>query len=106
MKLKDLMETTPETLAARQRDALIEHVVARLDAVRDGIKKGSFSSVYEILFDSPAGDGYGSDNRCINFDYSGSDHGVLDIGEIVNEIDRLNDLCGDAKLGPTAKKSK
>lgn len=92
MKLHELLETTPENLAMRQRDALIDHAVSILDTIRERIRSGCFD-LDDMLFHSPAGDGYGENNDCINFNFTGVPGAVMDIRELVGRLRSLDDIC-------------
>lgn len=87
MNLSELMKTTPETLALQQYIALKRHVLERLELVKDEIMNESFN-IEPLTFFSPAGDGMGEDNSCVDFSYNQTDNPV-DIAEIVQQLKKL-----------------
>lgn len=90
MDLSKLMETSPEKLAELQYNELKAFAIKILENVLGHLKQEHFEIIRnEYLFDSPAGDGYGSDNECINFTYNREQIGDLDIGDIIDELEGL-----------------
>jgi len=93
MDLKTLLDTRPENLAEAQHKALRAHVAATLNIIRERVLDGRYDLVREMLFDSPAGDGMGSDNVCINFDYTGDKRAEpLDISMVLDRLEQLRNL--------------
>ncbi len=98
MNLKELMKTTPETLAATQRKALLDHVKVVLKDFYEALEAGDFAAARSALFDSPSRDGHGRDDACIDFAYDGE--GPFGAGDVVCALERL------AAIVPGASKSK
>jgi len=67
MEMKDLMSTTPESLAAAQHKALEEFVRDKLEYMLHLIKTREYPRAKNLLGLSPAGDGTGCDNHYICF---------------------------------------
>jgi hypothetical protein len=89
MDLKKLLQTTPESLALEQYNALLEATVKLLGRLQGHIQRGELEQAGGMLFDSPAGDGHGWDNTCISFGdllpADGTDRGI-DIGDVLNRL--------------------
>lgn len=94
MDLKSLMKTKPETLAQIQHDELKKYILETLKTVTELVKKEDFNGIGGILTYSPAGDGYGTDHRFIDFDYDGHEK---DLQEIMEELKYLKDLMNMKK---------
>lgn len=96
---KDLLKTTPETLAARQHKALLQETKATLGRLISCLDKGDYAGAREYLASSPAGDGHGCDNSCINFDHvlEGSDGCFADIGDVIDRLEALSKHLTGAK---------
>lgn len=89
MDLRTLMALSPEDLAAQQHVELKAFVLSRLQSVLDLVKNEQYATVHNKLENSPAGDGYGDDNRYIDF----SDSGVgEDIGDMIDKLSALKSL--------------
>lgn len=87
MELSKIMETTPETLARVQYDALQKHVISILQLAL--INVSNHKGVGDTpTFYSPAGDGMGMDNTCIDFAYKSGTDG-LDFADVCSELMRL-----------------
>ena len=82
MNAKQLLETTPETLAQKQLQAVNDVVLAKLDRIKDLIIARKYQKVRDLLGSSPAGDGHGCDNEYIRFDE-----------ELGNNVDDMADVC-------------
>jgi hypothetical protein len=91
MDLKTIMNTTPEALAKLQYKELKSFVLERLNEIVQLIKDDKYEKLDEFLFNSPAGDGYGMDNMCINFSYDALENRV-DISEIVEKLTYLKSI--------------
>ena len=96
LDLKKLMETTPQSLAYLQREALVSHAKDILDKVYAAISAGDTKAMEKLVFDSPAGDETGEDNVCINFSYTPND--VMDIGDLTNCICDLDMIINSQRL--------
>jgi hypothetical protein len=97
MELSELLDTSPETLAIAQKKALSAHVCARLSQIMDAIHQGRYDEVRKLTFESPAGDGMGSDNTCIDFAPAQiTKHGaypdVWDIGVVLAKLQQLDEV--------------
>lgn len=87
--IKDLMQLTPETLAAQQEKALVGFATGLLTIISNHLKKGEYDQIGKYLTESPSGDGYGCDNYYIDFSESGAGE---DIGAIVSHLILLRDI--------------
>lgn len=103
MELHELMNTNPDTLAVKQRDALKEHILRKLTKVREAVQAENFALVESMTSFSAAGDGHGSDNHFIDFSYNNQ---PKDIMEICDELKRLNEIIASRKEGEPPKKAK
>lgn len=73
----------PRDLAKEQAEAYKKYIIDVLDEVRKCVKDGNFSKIDKMLFNSPAGDGWGMDNKVIDFGY---DKTPMDISEALNYL--------------------
>ncbi len=93
MDLKKLLSTTPETLAREQYDALTAAVVSRLGKLAGRVQRGELEEASAVLFNSPAGDGHGCENACIDFsemlERCGVDGCTTDIGDVLGKLHDL-----------------
>ena len=91
--LLKIMSLKPETLAQNQHDSLKEYAKSILQSVLELTEEESYNEILDNKKDlirfSPDGDGYGSENHFINFDYGGN---VEDIYEIIYELRRLKEM--------------
>lgn len=95
--LKTLMQTSPEDLASTQHDALKTHVLGILETVKNLIIEENYQAIKDKhLIYSPAGDGYGSDNHFINFDFTEHQDG-MDIDEVLDALMTLQKQSGGKK---------
>lgn len=85
--IQALMSTTVENLAETQFNALRAHAIQKLSTLMRAIDTGDWQDAKAMLFESPAGDEMGTDNKCLNMAYVPG--GVMDLGEIVDELERL-----------------
>lgn len=88
MNLKEIMQTNPKTLAELQHRELKKHTLQILSIITDLIESENYNEIENYLFESPAGDGYGMDSSCIDFNYGVNDIG-MDIEEIVGRLQVL-----------------
>jgi hypothetical protein len=65
--IAEIMSLSVETLAERQLAAYKRHVITVLKEVTVLIEQDKYADVRCKTFLSPAGDGYGCENSCINF---------------------------------------
>jgi len=91
--LKQLMAATPESIAKIQYDALQAHVLQVLNKIETAVMDADYESVWAATFSSPAGDGHGMDNSCINFTYIEGEGDVMDIGDACNRLEELRKLA-------------
>lgn len=91
--LLKIMNLKPETLAKNQHDTLKEYAISVLQNVLSMIQDESYPEILDdkndIVRFSPDGDGYGSENHFISFDYGGN---TQDIYDIVYELQRLKEM--------------
>jgi len=86
MDIKELLATTPQDLAIKQKEALVSYVSKELRNIATLIEAGKYEKVYDEYVEfSPAGDGYGEDNNYISFE----------IGDIGDVLDKLKALSSD-----------
>lgn len=100
MDLKQLLATTPETLAQQQYDALRKAAASLLGKLAGHIERGEISSAQAMLMTSLAGDVHGCDNQCINFDVllDRRDEGChSDIGTVLARLENLWNIIGKSK---------
>ena len=88
--IKDIMQMDVTNLKKKQFDALKRHVLGELNLLCNCIENNRFTEAGAFLFDSPAGDGYGLDSTCINFQYDRTDD-PLDIGDVIEKLESLNE---------------
>lgn len=91
--LKQLMAATPESIAKLQYEALQVHVLQVLNRIETAVMAADYESVWAATFLSPARDGYGMDNSCINFTYIEGEGNVMDIGDVCNRLEELRILA-------------
>lgn len=93
MNLKELMSTTPESLAKLQIKELKDFTIKKLRNIATLIQDGKFDEVKDYLKFSPDGDGYGTDKYFINFDYDNSNAGEgTDLSEIIDRLKNLDKI--------------
>jgi hypothetical protein len=103
MDISELLATTPETLAEKQLAALRKAVVSRLAKLCEHISNGNWQAATELCAASPAGDGHGCDNLCVDFTAvlgpcnSGCPR---DIGDVLGRMEQL-DAIVVATIAPT-----
>lgn len=93
LNIKQLLSTTPETLAEQQREALLREVQSTFSRLVTHLQKDEFQHATGMLGTSPAGDGYGCDNRCVNFDHvmERIDRACFaDIGDVIDKLKSLS----------------
>ena len=95
MELSQLMETTPETLARAQYDALQKHVLTILEQAATNVANHKGVGDTPVFF-SPAGDDMGLDNTCIDFAYKIGTDG-LDFNAVCTELMRLRGIAKGVK---------
>jgi hypothetical protein len=82
--LKDLLKTTPETLAKLQTEALKQHMLKTLNRVIYLINEGNWNLLEDMCRYYPSGDG--TDRYFIDFNWDdGADDGV-GIIEVIQKI--------------------
>lgn len=82
--VNDIMSIDAHTLAQTQFKALQSHALEIVDKLKLAIEKCDLDLV--PIFESPAGDGYGKDNLCINFSYNEEE---MDINDLMNKLAEL-----------------
>lgn len=99
--LAAFLSATPEQLAERQIAAIETLVTDRLREIINLIQNGHFEKVYLLLDESPAGDGWGSENRFIAFPELDALAPVgthsADIGTAVDRLIQLREQAGKGK---------
>lgn len=106
MDLPQLLQTTPETLAAQQYRALKDHVINKLRTVINHIEKKEYSQIEKLLGESPAGDGHGCNNSYIDFSDTGcgTPENGCDIGDVLDRLRQLNSIAGQTEATPPPSK--
>jgi hypothetical protein len=77
----------PKDIATLQHKKLKDYAVSKLRQVADLLEAEMFDDIRGYLANSPAGDGYGSDNEYINF--GGLHDTDMDIGELMTTLKML-----------------
>lgn len=77
-------EEVSNIINTRYRQSLKIAIIDRLTFVLESIKKDEYDKIIPLIGDSPAGDGWGCNNRYISFkDITG----LEDIGDIIDYLD-------------------
>ena len=97
--LDKLMTTTPESLAKLQHDTLKAHFLDVLKSIQDAIQHEEYNEEDLPLFNSPAGDGWGLDNVCIDFSYAGHSD-PIDIQEALTMLRKLRAIAKGVDKSP------
>jgi len=84
--IANIMKLDVVNLKERQKLTLKKHCLKVLKLVSNCIENDRFDELESMLFSSPAGDGYGCDNMCIQFGWDDLDY---DISEIVDKLKEL-----------------
>lgn len=90
MSIKDIMSINVNNLKKTQHTALKAFTIDILKTMIVNIENDNYVDAMAMLFDSPAGDGYGLDNRCISFNYTYDDDNIIDIGDILDKLQSLH----------------
>lgn len=90
INLETIMQTTPEDLAELQEEQLRDAVCERLKHIFNSIRNKEYQNVLTYLESSPAGDGYGLDNKYIDFSYLLGDD--ADISDVITRLITLNKI--------------
>ena len=83
--IKEILQLTPDTLAAQQHTALKNHVIQRIKAFNHLISDEKYEEALTLLSYSPAGDDHGCDNQYLDF----SETGQEDIGDVLSKLSSL-----------------
>lgn len=83
------MQTSVENLAEKQHKELKKYVLNVLDKVIIHIEGEQYDKIKDMVFTSPAGDGYGLDNHVINFVFTDDD--IMDIIEVTGRLQTLKE---------------
>ena len=95
LTVRELLSTKPETLAEKQYKVLLQETKATLAQLIFLLDRGDFSTAGRMLANSPAGDGNGCDNLCINFGHlldPACDGCAADIGDVIARLEELSKL--------------
>jgi hypothetical protein len=90
MKLEQLLNTTPESLAHEQHAALKAHVIEKLETVLKAIKDENYKDIDKLISYSPAGDCMGGENHFIDFSFTHKQ--PLDIAEVTERLVALKKI--------------
>ena len=88
-QMNEFLKTTPETLAKNQYRELKAYALDRIKEVYKLLERDELDTLETLLDDSPAGDGYGSDNMYISFGKIFSKDLNADIGEVIYKLRKL-----------------
>ena len=83
----NILDVDIDNIRKAKYQAMKEHIISVLDKVKFIIEKGRYDDLEDIIFFSPEGDGYGSENYCINFAWR--DNEDMDIKEVVTILEEL-----------------
>lgn len=83
----NILDVDIDNIRKAKYQAMKEHIISVLDKVKFIIEKGRYDDLEDIIFFSPEGDGYGSENYCINFAWR--DDEDMDIKEAVTILEEL-----------------
>jgi homospermidine synthase len=84
--IQEIMSVSVNNLAEKQYEAYKSHVLTVLAEVAGFIKQDRYKDVEGRTFFSPAGDGYGSDNHCINFSWDEHDRDIVEACEKLSQL--------------------
>lgn len=91
-RLSDLMGANPNTIYKKQHAEFKKHVEGILAVALQDVQRGLYDLPHVETFESPAGDGMGMDNVCINFHYDlESPKNTMDIFEAMQLLKDLRD---------------
>jgi hypothetical protein len=82
----EVMNISVENLAEVQLKVLKQHVLDTLKNVMNCIEHDSYTEVELLTFYSPAGDGDGVDNHCINFGWDKEEKDILQVCGILAHL--------------------
>lgn len=91
--VKELLTTTPETLASRQHKALLAETTDTFGRLVSCLARGDYKAATDMLANSPAGDGHGCDNSCIDFSHllePACQGCSADIGDVIARLEALS----------------
>lgn len=88
-----ILDVDINNLKQAKYKAMKEHIIGVLDKIKDLVDKGDYDGLDELTFYSPAGDGWGDDNSCINFAWRDGEY--MDIGEATQILKRLDSERAD-----------
>lgn len=83
----NILDVDVSNIKIAKYQAMKEHIVSVLDKVKFIVETGRYEDLEDIIFFSPAGDGYGEENHCINFAWH--DDEDMDIKKAVTILERL-----------------
>ena len=87
----EILEVSPENLAEKQYQALLNHGVGILEKMIKHLKKGEFDLAKSMTNYSPAGDCMGTDKSFIDFDFTGENEGD-DIQDLITKLKSLKQI--------------
>jgi hypothetical protein len=87
--LTRLLETSPETLAKLQSDAIKEHAISILERAILLIKEDRYDDLREMLVSSPSGDCMGTDHFFIDFVWDVDANDGVDLEEVTTLLEQL-----------------
>ena len=92
-----LMNCTPEDLPRLQYEAARKHTITILEEVLELVKEGRYDDIVEnYLSSSPAGDGYGTYNEYICFQYDHTSNQGMDISQMMELLSSLRKRSKEA----------
>ena len=84
-----IMNLDIENLKEKKHKILTEHTINILQTIITHLRNKNYSEIEEMLFLSPAGDGYGTDNYVIDFSYN--EKSEKDLHDILTELNALTE---------------
>ena len=84
-----IMNLDIENLKEKKHKILTEHTINILQTIITHLRNKNYSEIEEMLFLSPAGDGYGTDNYVVDFSYN--EKSEKDLHDILTELNALNE---------------
>jgi hypothetical protein len=90
MDITSLLKVNTRTLAQTQHEELRAHTITKLERVIEKLRSGLYDDVLAMCFNSPAGDGMGSDDLCLSFrEVFDRDYDGVALGNVVEKLIEL-----------------
>ena len=88
LDVAEILSIDANNLKQKQFEALKQHGIDVLTEIIDLLKKDKFDDIRQRTFYSPAGDGVGSNNNCIEFNWC-NDKDSVDIDSYLDTLESL-----------------